>query len=326
MSIISTRIVNNLPPIEDLKLFCAVVRNLSFVATANEWGCSPAFVSKRISLLESALKVRLLHRTTRRVSVTEDGHTVFGWAQRILEDFDEMSRAVSSSRTTPHGLLRISTSTGFGRKRVAPALSEFSWLYPSLRIHLELLDRPIDMLGEGFDIDVRIGGVYEPHLIVKRISANRRVLCAAPAYLERHGTPRELSDLGKHQCIVNRERDLPMGVWRLAGPKGSETVKVSGPLSANNGEIIHRWALDGHGIILRSTWDVNASLKTNRLVRVLPEYYQDAEVCAVYPSRLAESAKVRVCVQFLSEKLKSEHGDVDDSSSPGTLHFPDAIL
>jgi LysR family transcriptional activator of dmlA len=318
--------VNNTPPIEDLKLFCAVVHNLSFVATAHEWGCSPAFVTKRISLLESTLRVRLLHRTTRRVSVTEDGHIVFRWAQRILEDFDEMNRAVSSSRTIPHGLLRISTSTGFGRKRVAPALSELAGLYPSLRIHLELLDRPVDMLGEGFDIDVRIGGVYEPHFIVKRISANRRVLCAAPAYLDRHGTPRELSDLGKHQCIVNRERDLPIGIWHLAGPGGLETVKVSGPLSANNGEIVHQWALDGHGIILRSTWDVSASLKIGRLVRVLPEYYQDADVGAVYPSRLTESAKVRVCVQFLSEKLKSEHGDVDDSSSPGTLHFPDAIL
>ena len=318
--------MNNHLPIEDLRLFCEVVRKLSFVATAKEWGCSPAFVTKRISLLESALKVRLLHRTTRRVSVTEDGHTVFRWAQRILEDFDEMRRTVSSSRTVPHGLLRISTSTGFGRKRVAPALSELAGLYPSLRIHLELLDRPVDMLGEGFDIDVRIGGVYEPHFIVKRISANRRVLCAAPAYLDRHGMPRELSDLGQHQCIVNRERDLPMGVWRLTGPGGLKTVKVSGPLSANNGEIVHQWALDGHGIILRSTWDVSASLKTGRLVRVLPEYYQDAEVCAVYPSRLAESAKVRVCVQFLGKKLKSEHSDVNDSGSPGTLHCPDAVL
>ncbi|MBN2437942.1 MAG: LysR family transcriptional regulator [Deltaproteobacteria bacterium] len=318
--------MNNLPPIDDLKLFCAVARNLSFVATANEWGCSPAFVTKRISLLESALRVRLLHRTTRRVSVTEDGHTVFRWAQRILEDFDEMSRAVSSSRTIPRGLLRISTSPGFGRKRVAPALSELVELYPSLRVHIELLDRPVDMLGEGFDIDVRIAGKYEPYFIVKRISANRRVLCAAPAYIESHGTPRELSDLGKHQCLVNRERDLPMGIWRLTGPEGLKTVKVSGPLSTNNGEIVYQWALDGHGIILRSTWDVSAHLKTGRLVRVLPEYYQDAEVCAVYPSRLAESAKVRVCVQFLAKKLKSEHGDVNDSGSPGTLHYPDVLL
>jgi LysR family transcriptional regulator, transcriptional activator for dmlA len=306
--------MNNLPPTEDLKLFCAVVRNLSFVATAKEWGCSPALVTKRISLLESALKVRLLHRTTRRVSVTEDGQTVFRWAQRILEDFEEMRQAVSSAKTTPHGSLRISTSTGFGRIRVAPALSELAGLYPSLRIHLEILDRPVDMLGEGFDIDVRIGGVYEPNLIVKRLAANRRILCAASSYLERCGTPRKLSDLSEHQCIVNRERDLPFGVWRLTGPRGLETVKVSGPLSANNGEIVHRWGLDGHGIILRSTWDLSASFKTGHLVRVLPEYHQDAEVCAVYPIRLTESAKVRVCVQFLRKKLNCEQGDVNSDT------------
>jgi len=295
--------VNNIPPIEDLKLFCTVVRNLSFVATSKEWGVSPAYVSKRISLLESVLNVRLLHRTTRCVNVTEDGQTVYHWAHRILEDFEQMNGALSSSKTVPRGSLRISTSTGFGRKQVAPALSEFVQKYPSVDIHLELLDRPVDMLGEGFDIDVRIGGLHEPNLIVKTIASNARILCASPAYLKRFGKPSNLTELGKHQCIVNRERDLPFGVWRLTGPNGLETVKVSGPLSTNNGEIVRQWCLDGHGIILRSTWDVNDSLKNGNLVRVLPEYRQEANVCAVYPLRLTESAKVRVCVQFLSAKL-----------------------
>ena len=303
--------MNNTPPIEDLSLFCAVVRNLSFVATAKEWGVSPAYVSKRISLLESTLKVRLLHRTTRCVNVTEDGQTVYQWAHRILEDFDQMNGAISSSKTTPRGSLRISTSTGFGRKRVAPALSEFVRKYPSVDIHLELLDRPVDMISEGFDIDVRIGDLRESNLIVKTIAGNSRILCAAPAYLKRFGKPSDLSDLGKHQCIVNRERDLPFGVWRLTGPEGLETVKVSGPLSTNNGEIVRQWCLDGHGIILRSTWDVNSNLKDGSLVRVLPEYKQEANVCAVYPLRLTESAKVRACVEVLSAKLKSASTNVD---------------
>lgn len=297
--------MKNIPPIEDLKLFCAVVRNLSFAATARELGASPAYVSKRVLLLESILKVRLLHRTTRSVSVTEDGQTVFEWAQRILEDFEQMSEAVSSSRTTPRGMLRISTSIGFGRKRVAPVLSELAQRYPSLRIHLELLDRPVDMLGEGFDLDIRLGGTYEPNLIVKPIATNYRILCASPSYLEKHGMPASLSDLSGHFCIVNRERDLPFGTWRLKGPGGAETVKVSGPLSANNGEIIHQWALDGHGIILRSIWDVSSSLKSGRLVRVLPGYMQEADVTAVYPLRLTESAKVRVCVGYLERRLNT---------------------
>jgi LysR family transcriptional activator of dmlA len=299
--------VNNLPPLEDLRLFCTVVHNRSFIATATELGASPAYVSKRIALLEKALQVRLLHRTTRRVSVTEDGITVFRWAQKILEDVEQMAESVTSAKTTPRGLLRICTSAGFGRKRVAPALSEFAAQYPFVRIRLNLVDRPVvDLVGEGYDLDIRIGGVSEPNLIVKRIAVNYRVLCASPTYLKRRGTPKNLDDLVQHNCIVMRERDQSYGVWRLKGPKGLETVRVTGPLSSNNGEIAHQWALEGHGIILRSIWDVGACIREGRLIRVLPKYQQEADISAVYPLRLTESAKVRVCVQFLEQRLKSK--------------------
>jgi len=295
--------VNNLPPLEDLRLFCAVARNRSFIATASEMGASPAFVSKRIALLEDVLQVRLLHRTTRRVSVTEDGETVYRWAQRIIEDVEQMTESVTTSKTTPRGLLRISASAGFGRKQIAPALSALALRYPSLRIQLELLTRPVDLIGEGFDLDIRIGGSSEPNLMVKRIAANARVLCAAPAYLERRGIPADVLELEQHDCIVVRERDQSFGVWKLQGPQGMETVRVSGPLSCNNGEIVHKWGIDGHGIILRSLWDVAADLKDGRLVRVLPEFQQDADISAVYPLRLTESAKVRVCIEFLQQRL-----------------------
>jgi len=298
--------VNNLPPLDDLRLFCAVVRNRSFVATATEMGASPAFVSKRIALLEEVLHVRLLHRTTRRVSVTEDGEAVCGWAQRILEEVEQMTESVTTSKTTPRGLLRISASAGFGRKRIAPALSALALLYPLLRIQLELLTRPVDLIGEGFDLDIRIGGSSEPNLMVKRIAANSRVLCAAPAYLERRGIPTHVLALEQHDCIVVRERDQSFGVWRLQGPNGVETVRVSGPLSCNNGEIVHQWALDGHGIILRSTWDIHTDLQDGHLVRVLPEFQQQADISAVYPLRLTESAKVRVCIEFLQQRLGSK--------------------
>lgn len=298
--------MNNLPPLDDLRLFCAVVRNRSFVATATEMGASPAFVSKRIALLEEVLHVRLLHRTTRRVSVTEDGEAVCGWAQRILEEVEQMTESVTTSKTTPRGLLRISASAGFGRKRIAPALSALALLYPLLRIQLELLTRPVDLIGEGFDLDIRIGGSSEPNLMVKRIAANSRVLCAAPAYLERRGIPTHVLALEQHDCIVVRERDQSFGVWRLQGPNGVETVRVSGPLSCNNGEIVHQWALDGHGIILRSTWDIHTDLQDGHLVRVLPEFQQQADISAVYPLRLTESAKVRVCIEFLQQRLGSK--------------------
>lgn len=286
-----------------MRLFCTVVRKHSFSESALELGVSKALVSKRIALLEEALDVRLLHRTTRRVAVTENGGIVHQWAQRILEDVDQMAEAVSAARVSPRGRLRVCTSSGFGRNRVSPAISALAQQYPFLEIQFELLDRPVDLIAEGFDLDVRVGEVHEPDLIVRRIARNIRVLCAAPGYLKQHGQPVELSDLAHHQCIVIRERDQNFGRWKLKGSDGIETVRVKGSLSTNNGEVVHGWAIDGHGIILRSTWDVGPSLKSGSLVRVLPQYEQEADVWAVYPSRLSSSAKVRVCVQFLEKWL-----------------------
>ena len=295
--------MNNLPPLDDLKLFCALALNLSFVSTANQLGFSPAFVTKRIALLEENLHVRLLHRTTRRVSLTEEGTTVLGWAQRILEDVDEMKTAVAATKAIPKGTLRISSSTGFGRSCLAPVLSKLASTYPELAIQLELLDRPVDLLGEGFDLDIRIGGKVEPNLIFRKIAANRRVLCATLGYLDRCGVPRNLDDLKQHRCIIIRERDHSFGVWRLKGPEGYTTIRVNWAMASNNGEIVRQWALDGHGIILRSEWDVNSSLSNGSLVRILPEYYQEADIVAVYPIRLKDSAKLRVCVENIEKYL-----------------------
>lgn len=295
--------MNNKPLLDDLQLFCTIVRHASFAATARELGVSNAYVSKRIALLEASLQIRLLHRTTRRVSLTEQGAIVHQWAQRILEDVEQMGEAVSSARAEPAGLLRICTSSGFGRNRVGPALSALALRYPALEIELELLDRPVNLIDEGFHLDIRIGAVSEPNVISRRIARNRRVLCAAPAYLARHGTPQTLADLAEHRCIVIRERDFQFGQWTLHGPRGTEVVKISGPLSANNGEIVHQWAISGHGIILRSLWDVGPSIARGDLVHLLPDYAQEVDVWAVSPSRLSTSAKLRVCVEFLEDWL-----------------------
>jgi LysR family transcriptional activator of dmlA len=291
------------PLLEDLRLFCVVVRKQSFAASALELGVSNALVSKRIAILEQTLQVRLLHRTTRKVSVTDHGGVVHQWAQRILEDVDQLAEAISLKGSTPRGLLRLCTSSGFGRNRVAPAMSALARAYPELEVQLELLDRPVDLIAEGFHLDIRIDQMQEPHLIARRIAPNARVLCASPDYLERHGRPQALADLTRHQCIAIRERDQDFGRWKLTGPAGAETVRVSGPLSTNNGELVHQWAIDGHGIILRSIWDVGPSLADGRLVRVLPAYSQDADVWAIYPARLGTAANVRVCVQFLESWL-----------------------
>jgi LysR family transcriptional activator of dmlA len=295
--------MNNQPLLEDLRLFCFVVRNRSFVATATELGVSPAYVSKRIAILETSLKTKLMHRTTRRVAITDDGATIYDWSQRILEDVDQMAEMVSTTKTTPRGILRVCTSSGFGRNRVGPALSQLAKQYPSIEIQLELLDRPVDLIGEGFDLDIRVGSVSESSLIAKRIATNCRILTASPAYVEKHGSPTSLDSLSKHHCIVIRERDQATNVWRLTGPDGPATMRVAGLLSTNNGEIARQWALEGHGILLRSIWDVQGSIDCGKLVHVLPDYSQKADVWAVYTSRLSSSAKVRVCVQHLEQWL-----------------------
>lgn len=291
--------MNTKPQLEDLRLFCVVARNRSFAATARELGLSKAVVSKRIALLEAAITEQLFHRTTRSVQLTAQGEIVHLWAQRILEDVDLMGEAISHEKAAPSGLLRICSSTGFGRNRLAPALSELARRYPQLEIQVELFDRPVDLVDEGFQLDIRIGTVREGNVIKRQIARNRRVLCASPAYLERFGTPQSLADLRDHRCIPIRERDQDFGHWELAGPDGQVAIKVSGPLSANNGEIVRQWAIDGHGIILRSTWDVSREIDAGVLIPVLPQYFQQADVWAVYPSRLSVSAKVKVCVEFL---------------------------
>ena len=293
--------MNDEPQLDDLRLFCVVARNSSFSETARQLGVTKAVVSKRIALLEGAVKERLFHRTTRKVSLTAQGEIVHQWAQRIVEDVELMGEALSRERAEPSGLLRICSSTGFGRCRLAPALSELARRFPRLEIQVELLDRPVDLIDEGFQLDIRIGQVREGGVITRRIARNRRILCASPAYIERFGMPQSLDELKAHRCIPIRERDQDFGRWELEGPGGVAVGKVGGPLSANNGEIVRQWAIDGHGIILRSTWDVRGELEAGRLVAVLPDYAQPADVWAVFPSRLSVSAKLRICVEFLED-------------------------
>ena len=287
----------------DLRVFVCVVRLGSFSAAAEELGMSAAFVSKRIGILESRLAVRLFERSTRRVAITDDGEQVYGRAQRILEQLDDMADALSERRREPAGRLRICSSFGFGRNVVAPVIAQLAAAHPRLQIRFEVFDRLIDTVAEGFDLDVRIGDSIPPQLVARKLMDNHRRLCASPAYLARHGMPRTLADLAGHQCLAIKERDHPLGSWRLMGKHGEETVRVSGALSTNHGEIALRWAVEGAGIVLRSQWDARAYLADGRLVPVLPEYTQPASVWAVYPQRLAGSGRVRVCVEFLRRHL-----------------------
>ncbi|MDE1165376.1 MAG: LysR family transcriptional regulator [Pseudomonas sp.] len=303
MKIQNAPLANNDPFLRDLQLFCCVARRASFIAASQETGISPAHVSKRISVLEQTLGVKLFQRTTRRVNITADGETAFVWAQKILGNVDDMLQAVSGVRDEPRGVIRISSSLRLGREYIAPVLSQLRQQYPALEVWLELLDRRADLIADNFDIDIRVGEVLEQHLIAHRICSSFRILCAAPAYLERRGTPRNLADLAHHDCLLFRERDQRFGVWRLAGPGGEESVKVTGPMASNHSDIVRVWAHDGYGIIMASIWDVAASLRAGELVHVLPAYRQPADVWAVTTARASESQKIGVCVQTLRERL-----------------------
>ena len=300
--------MNNLPLLNDLRVFMLVARRAGFAAAAEELGVSPAFVSKRVSLLEQTLNVVLLHRTTRRVTITEEGERIYEWAQRILQDVDEMMDELSDVRQVPQGTLRIISSFGFGRRVVAPALS-------ALELRFDVQDRLVDLVNEGVDLDIRVGDDIAPNLIARQLAANHRVLCASPQFLARHPPPKQLSDLAALPCLVIKERDHPFGIWQLHSKEGQHAIKVTGPLSSNHGEIVHQWCLDGQGIALRSWWDVRENIASGHLVHVLPEFFQPANVWAVYVSRLATSAKIRTTVEFLRHYFQQHYPQHEPTAS-----------
>lgn len=287
-------------------MFVHVARRSSFASAAKDLGVSAAYVTKRVKVLEASLGATLFNRTTRRVVVSEDGERTYHWAQRILDDVDHLVEEIGAKRESPRGMVRICSSFGFGRNIVGPALSTLAARYSALQIRFEVFDRLVDVGAEGFDLDVRVGDEIASHHIARKLAANHRILCAAPAYIQRHGMPKLPAELANHNCLTIKERDHPFGVWRLRSGIKEESVKVRGSLSSNNGEIVVQWAVDGHGIILRSMWDVLALLQAGKLRQILPEWVQEANIWAVYPARLETSAKIRVCIEWLQESLPLE--------------------
>lgn len=291
----------------ELGFFCLLVKQGSLAATARELNLTPPAVSRRLAQLEERLGVRLLNRSTRRISLTGEGEVYFDNALRILSDIEEMERLVCSSRAAPKGLLRVNAPLGFGRSYIGPAISAFSQRYPDVEVQLHLTDRPIGLPDEAIDVSIRFGELPDSRLIAKKIATNRRLLVASPAYLRAAGTPAYPHDLVQHQCIVLRQNETAYGNWRLARGKQTETVKVRGKLSTNDGEVALNWALDGHGILMRAEWDVERYLKSGRLVQVLPQYATpDADIYAVYPEVQQLSTRVRSFVGFLAQSFAQQ--------------------
>lgn len=293
----------NFPQTNDLYIFLMVVKNQSFMQTADALGVSRAYISKRIQSLETSLGYPILHRTTRTLALTQQGEKVHQWAQEILLNIQKMAEDLTENSHQPQGHLSITSSLGFGRRYVAPLLSEFITQYPNITLRFDTIDQLQDLIAEHVDLDIHIGNHIAPDMIAKRLAHNRRILCASPQYLEHFGTPKYLEDLLHHNCLIIEERDAPYAIWTFTSPNGEQQIKVNGRLSSNNGELIRQWALDGHGIMLRSQWDIHEALSDGSLIQVLTNYWQNADIWAVYPTRLSHSAKLKSCVNFLSEHL-----------------------
>ncbi|MBT2327063.1 LysR family transcriptional regulator [Variovorax paradoxus] len=289
----------------DLGFFSTLASAGSLSAAARELGVTTPAVSKHLALMESRVGVSLVNRSTRRMSLTPEGDVYLEHARRILGDIDSMEELLGVSKATPKGLLRVNATLGFGRSHVAPLISRFVRKYPELEVQLQLSVNPPAPTEDLFDVCVRFGAPPDSRVIARGIAANRRLLCAAPAYLAKHGIPKVPNDLTKHNCIGIRQGEEAYGVWRLASGRGrsanTEAVKTRGNLATNDGEIAVNWALDGHGILMRAEWDIERHLRNGRLVPVLPQYFTpDADIYAVYPQRHQLAARVRAFVDFLA--------------------------
>jgi LysR family transcriptional activator of dmlA len=289
----------------DLTFFVLLAKLGNMSATARELGLTPPAVTKRLMLLEQRLGVRLVNRTTRRISLTSEGENYLAQATQILASIRDMEDSVSSGRVAPKGLLRVNATPGFGRTRIAPLVSQFAHHHPEVEVELQLTDRPISLVEEAYDLAIRFGELPDTRLSARKLMSNRRFLCASPAYLKKAGEPQTPEELHRHRCILHRQDDDVYGTWRLQKGRRIELVKVRGAVSSNDGDVVMNWALEGHGIVQRSEWDAGRYLASGRLRVVMPAYaLPPADLYVYYPSRRNLPAKARAFIDFLVSEFK----------------------
>jgi DNA-binding transcriptional LysR family regulator len=307
-----------------IRLFVDVARTESFSETARHLGLAPSSVTRQIDGLEQALGVRLLNRSTRRITLTEAGRLYLEHAQRIVIDVDDARAAVGALQAMPRGTLRVSAPVVFGRMHLGPLVARFLEQFPEVRLDLRLNDQMASFVDDGIDVAVRIADLPDSTLIARQLVSLERVICASPAYLEAHGTPAQPSDLTGHHCLTFRYNVFGE-IWRagsrswqlseqpcIPGAGDAPTmvnIDVGGRLQTNNADMLIQAALDGLGIVLLPSWAVCDHVRAGRLVRLLPEHvigpldHQPA-VYAVYPSARYLSPKIRAFIDFFAEQLK----------------------
>jgi DNA-binding transcriptional LysR family regulator len=289
-----------------MAIFARVVEAQSFTAAAAQLGMSRSAVSKAIAGLEDRLGARLLNRTTRRLALTEVGRAFYERCARIVADAEDAELAVSRLQAAPRGILRVNAPVSFGVLHLAPALPDFMQRYPELRVEIDLADRTVDLIEEGYDLAVRIGALADSSLIARRLADNHMVVCAAPAYWQRRGRPGEPRDLAGHACITYAYQRSP-NEWPFVGPAGRFTVRVEGPLLSNNGDLALVAALAGLGVVVLPCFLCGPHLAAGRLEPVLADWMPPPTgIHAVYPHGRHLSAKVRAFVDFLVERFGTQ--------------------
>lgn len=284
--------------------FVRAVELGGFSAAARDLGLTPSAISKLVTRLENRLGVRLLNRTTRRLSMTPEGEAFFHRGSRILADIADAEEEVGRFRTRPRGVLRMNVGTAFGMHQLAGVLPEFTERNPDVQVELTVTDRVVDLIEEGADLGIRTGALADSSLIARRICDLERVVCASPAYLRKHGVPRRPEDLLQHDCL--RLAHLPaLWRWPFDTPKGIQEIEVTGTLSATNAEMLFVLGLSGAGIVRLVDAVVGEALRDGRLVRVLPQFHHDhpLPLSVVHPQGRHRSPKVAAMVEFLVEKF-----------------------
>lgn len=297
----------------DLGFFIALANAGSLSAAAREQGISTAAVSRHLGLMESRLGIPLVNRTTRRMGLTPEGEVYLEYARKIMDDMEGLETQLLGATAAPQGLLRINATLGFGRSHIAPLISQFARKHPKVDIQLQLSVNPPPSGDDAYDICFRFGNPPDSRSIARLIAPNQRVVVASPAYLQRHGEPKTPSDLVKHNCIGIRQGDEAYGLWRFTTTRGkgkaqaqhTESVKIRGNLTTNDGGVALNWALDGHGVLLRAQWDVEKYLQSGRLVEVLTNYHSpDADIYAIYAERHRTSVRVKALIDFVEAAFK----------------------
>jgi DNA-binding transcriptional LysR family regulator len=292
---------------KQIETFVRVADAGSLAAAALEEGVSPVILGRRIDALEKRLGVKLMYRSTRRLVVSEEGAAFLERCRGLLTDWDQAENELSAGRRAVNGHLIVSAPAAFGRKHVAPLAPDFLADKPGLQLSFNLTDRVVDLVREGYDLSIRIGGAVDPNFVAVKLASNRRVVCGTPDYFRKFGKPKTLEDLPQHNCLAFNLQGGQNRGWYFRRNGKLATVRVGGTLDCNDGELLHRWVSEGLGLGWRSTWEIQQQLARGELETVLDEFaLPDYDILAVYPQQRYVPAKVRYFIDYLKEVYASE--------------------